>query len=318
MLQLFLSLFCLPDLVQSTQNQHLPQSAGQSSKVNANSSCTHTLTDLEMSKSSLPSSAPSSQGSDNSNETGPSSVGGQSSPSITGDDSRYEKNAMGTLQLKDGRQDYLSYIKSSASKEETPRYTTFPCIDDISRLYSVNRDLQSIVEDPALSTAQDPHGKKFDWVVDLALYPDPSSSGKIGYSLTHLGVDTTTEEKAAGLHTVDESAWTASAAFINRITKQHRDLVNTINATGNNTEIDKNEVEAAKTHFSQLYEDIGGEHSVHEFRNLLSTFEEKSQRYICMLRAKKQLASGGVPLDFGSAKLESFQWAEKRAPDEGH
>jgi hypothetical protein len=269
-----------------------------------------------MSRSSLQSSNPSSR-SDDSTET-TSTAASDLSKSGSSDSPHHINNGMDSHELKGERPAFLSFFSSKASKQKGPKYSTAPSLDDIFRRHHVI-DPQSIVDNARLSIIPYPDDKMLDWTVGLTLYPDPSNPGKIGSNMTHLGVDTTKADKAAGIYAVDivdPSARNASAAFTARISRQNNDLVNTFNA-GDNTEVNMEEIENAKTAYARFYEIFDGAHTVSGFRNLLPTFEEKSQQYICKLRAKKQLASQ-LPLEFGGSGNVSIQWVENEAPEGGN
>jgi hypothetical protein len=253
-----------------------------------------------MSRSSLQSSNPSSR-SDDSTET-TSTAASDLSKSGSSDSPHHINNGMDSHELKGERPAFLSFFSSKASKQKGPKYSTAPSLDDIFRRHHVI-DPQSIVDNARLSIIPYPDDKMLDWTVGLTL----------------LGVDTTKADKAAVIYAVDivdPSARNASAAFTARISRQNNDLVNTFNA-GDNTEVNMEEIENAKTAYARFYEIFDGAHTVSGFRNLLPTFEEKSQQYICKLRAKKQLASQ-LPLEFGGSGNVSIQWVENEAPEGGN
>jgi hypothetical protein len=312
MLQLFLSSFCLPDLVRSTQEQHTPQAAVQSYKVNIAPLHTSNLTHLEMSVPSLESpssSRPSSPGSGDSSGTTATSVG-PSSDMDSCDGTDYNKNGMNNHELQDEPSDVLSYISSHASMEKGPRYLTTPCMDDISHRYPVNEiPPQSILYDKPPSTLPGPHDQVFDWRLGVTLYKNSLSPGKIGGQTTHLGIHTSQKDQSAGLFAIDESTYRLAVSHAARVNRVHEDWVNSINAAGNNTEVDMDVLEEAKTLLTQLYQPLEGEHTVHDFGNLAPTFEAKAQEYISELRVKK-----GLSPDFRETRRVAYQWFEPDAP----
>jgi hypothetical protein len=312
MLQLFLSSFCLPGLVQPTQGQHTPQAAVQSHKVDIAPPHTSNLTHLAMSVPSLSSpksSDSSSQGSHNSSGTAATSVG-RSSDMDSCDGTDYKKNGMNTHELQDKPSDVLSYISSDASKEKGPRYSTTPCIDDISHRCWVNTIRpDSILYDKPPSTLPGPNDQIFNWQLGVTLYKNSLSPGKIGGQTTHLGIHTSQKDQSAGLFAIDESTYRLAVSPAARVNRVHEDWVNSINAAGNNTEVDMDVLEEAKTLLTQLYQPLGGEHTVHDFGNLVSTFEAKAQEYISELRVKK-----GLSPDFRETRRVAYQWFEPDAP----
>jgi hypothetical protein len=195
---------------------------------------------------------------------------------------------MNNHELQGGPSDVLSYISSHASKDKGPRYLTTPCIDDISHRCRVNTIRpESILYDKPPSTLPGPHDQVFDWQLGVTLYKNCLSPGKIGAQTTHLGIHTSQKDQSAGLFAVDESTYLSAIGFAARINRVHEDLANTINTAGNNTEVDRGVLEEAKTLLTQLYQPLGGEHTVHDFGNLVPTFEAKAQQYIRELRVKK-------------------------------
>jgi hypothetical protein len=314
MLQLFLSSFCLPGLVQPTQGQHTPQAAVQSHRVNIAPPHTSSLTHLAMSVPSLssPKSSDSlSQGLHDSSGTTATSMGSPSDMvSCDGDGTDYEKNEMNNHELQDKPSDVLSYISSHASKEKGPRYSTTPCIGDIFGRCWVNTIRpESILYDKPPSTLPGPHDQIFDWRLGVTLYKNSLSPGKIGGQTTHLGIHTSQKDQSAGLFAIDESTYLLALGFAARVNRVHEDWVNSINTAGNNTKVDMDVLEEAKTLLTELYQPLGGEHTVHDFGNLVSTFEAKAQQYISELRFKK-----GLSPDFRETRRVAYQWFEPDAP----
>jgi len=310
MLQLFLSSLCLPVLVHSTHDQYSHRSAVQPSEADTSIARTHTLTYLDMSISSSPSSRSSSEGWGNSNGSTPTSLGTLSGSGSIDDDAGYKEDGLSSGEMKNERQPFLSYISSSASKNETPRYPTCPLIADIAPHYAVETiHPQSTLYEKPRSIFTDLHAPKFDWDVDLTLYKHSLNPIKIGAHTTHLGVNVSQKDRLAGLRTIDDSTYFSAKGFAARIDGVHQDLVNTLNPSGNDTEIDKVELKEAETRLTQLYQPLGGTHTVHDFGSLVSTFEAKSQQYIRELRIKK-----GLLPEFREPRRMGYLWVGRDAP----
>jgi hypothetical protein len=132
---------------------------------------------------------------------------------------------------------------------------------------------------------------------------------KIGAQTTHFGVETSQKDQLAGLHTIDDLTNTRVTGYAARISRVNEDWANTINATRNDIEVNINELEEARTRLTELYQHLGGEHSLHDFGDLVSTFEEESQKDIGALRAKK-----GLPLVFEQTRRVAYKWVDHDAP----
>jgi hypothetical protein len=210
---------------------------------------------------------------------------------------------MSSRELKDGRPGVLAYLSSSAPHQESPKYPTCPSIAYIAGRYPVEIiSPQSTLYDKPPSTPSGPYDKVFNWRVGVTLYKHSLNPGKIGPQITHLGVDTSQKDQLAGLRTIDDSTHNSARGFAARIDSVHQDFVNTLNNS-----VDK--LEEAKIRLTQLYQPLGGEHTVHDFGSLVSTFEAESQQYIRELRVKK-----GLPPDFRETRGMAYQWVERNAP----
>ena len=217
---------------------------------------------------------------------------------------------MSSRKLDDRRPGVLAYSSSSKSDKESPKYPT--CLRTADKACRPRVDVihpQSTLYDKPPSTHPGPHDKLFNWRVGLTLHHHSSNPGKIGAQTTHFGVDASQEDKLAGLRTVDDSTYHSALGFAARTSRVHEDLVNTINTAGNNTKVDIGVLDEAKTLLTQLYQPLGGEHTVHDFGNLVTTFEAKAQQYISELRVKK-----GLSPDFREARRMAFQWVECDTP----
>lgn len=217
---------------------------------------------------------------------------------------------MSSRELKDGSPGVLAYLSSSAPHQESPRYPTCPSIAYIAGRYPVEIiSPQSTLYDKPTPTPSGPYDKVFSWRVGVTLYKHSLNPGKIGPQTTHLGVDTSQKDQLAGLRTIDDPTYNSARGFAARIDSVHQDFVNTFNTAGNNTEVDRGVLEEAKTLLTELYQSLGGEHTVHDFGNLVPTFEAKAQEYISELRVKK-----GLSPDFRETRRLAYQWVERDTP----
>jgi hypothetical protein len=153
------------------------------------------------------------------------------------------------------------------------------------------------------------HDKLLNWRVGLTLYPHSLDPGKIGAQTTHLGIGASQKDQLAGLHTMDDSTNNRITGFAARISRVNEDWAYAINATSNNNKVDVNKLEEARNRLTELYQHLGGKHTLHDFGNLVTTFEEESQKDIRALRANK-----GLPLVSEETRRVAYKWVDHDTP----